>query len=144
MDNKSMNQRRINMSKIRSTETLPERRLRSALHRKGFRFRKNVNYLPGKPDIVLRKYKTVIFMNGCFWHYHRDCTRGKIPKTNRKYWRRKLLANIERDQKIHKLLRSNGWKVILVWECELSQELENTIKYVNSELLSQKRRLRMG
>ena len=107
------------MSRIRSKNTRPERLVRSALHRRGFRFRVHVRALPGKPDIVLQRYSTVVQVRGCFWHRH-DCRDGKMPKTSRNYWKPKLEQNVVRDQRNDRRLRSAGWHVITVWECRLS------------------------
>ena len=122
------------MSKIRSKNTKPEIILRSALHQLGFRFRLHKSDLPGKPDIVLPKYNTVIFVNGCFWHYHKDCSEGRIPNTNTKFWREKLKRNEERDKKKQTTLKKKGWHVLIVWECELENELEKTIRKVLQSL----------
>lgn len=123
------------MSHIRSTNTKPEEKVRKYLFSKGFRYRKNVKTLPGKPDIVLPKYHTVIFVNGCFWHKH-DCPRFVWPSSNEEYWIPKINGNVERDRKNYQLLQKMGWNVLVVWECELKKEifydtmfeLERTIK----------------
>jgi DNA mismatch endonuclease (patch repair protein) len=115
------------MSKIGSKNTKPELILRSALFKKGFRFRVHRKDLPGKPDIVLTKYQTVIFVHGCFWHYHKDCREGRIPSTNSNFWKTKLLKNVEKDERNTKVLREMGWKVIVVWECEIEKHFEKTI-----------------
>ncbi len=112
-------QRRRAMSAVRGTNTLIERTLRSVLHRRGYRFRKNVKSLPGRPDIVLAKYNCVIFVHGCFWHQHKRCERSRLPKTRRAFWAKKLSDNIERDRRQISQLRSDGWRVITVWECQL-------------------------
>ena len=117
-DTVSKEQRSRNMSLIRSTETKPEDFVRSILHRLGFRFRKNLKTLPGKPDIVLPKYKTVIFVHGCFWHQHPECRRSTIPKSNTEYWIPKLNRNVERDVQHKEALEADDWKVFVVWECE--------------------------
>ena len=106
------------MSKISGTETKPEILVRKYLFSKGFRYRKNDKRLPGKPDIVLPKYKTVIFVNGCFWHGH-HCRAGKLPETNKEFWKSKINSNIERDKRNQRELRKLGWKVIVIWQCEL-------------------------
>lgn len=111
-----------NMSQIRSTNTKPEEYVRKYLFAEGFRYRKNDRRYPGKPDIVLPRYNAVVFVNGCFWHAH-DCNEGHVPKSHSSYWEQKLQNNITRDQKNHKLLREMGWRVIVVWECELKTEL---------------------
>ena len=120
-DNHSREVRSKNMSHIRSTNTKPEEIVRKYLFSKGFRYRKNVRALPGCPDIVLPKYKTVIFVNGCFWHKH-DCPRFVWPSSNEDYWRPKIQSNVERDQHYMVSLRSDGWKVIIIWECELKKK----------------------
>ncbi|MBX2926471.1 MAG: DNA mismatch endonuclease Vsr [Saprospiraceae bacterium] len=114
-------QRSANMSKIRQQDTSPELRFRSALHKRGLRFRKNVKSLPGTPDIVLPKYRTVIFLHGCFWHRH-DCKKGRsIPTSRKNSWLEKFNKNIARDRKAQEDIRLLGWNVIVVWECELKQ-----------------------
>lgn len=123
-DNHSKEVRSINMSHIRSTNSKPEEIVRKYLFAEGFRYRKNVKKLPGCPDIVLPKYKTVIFVNGCFWHMH-DCPRFVWPSSNQDYWRPKILRNVERDNQSCKDLESLGWKVITVWECELKKNVLN-------------------
>lgn len=115
------------MSKIGSKNTKPELILRSALFKKGFRFRVHRKDLPGKPDIVLTKYQTVIFVHGCFWHYHSDCREGRTPSTNSDFWKTKLSKNVEKDERNTKTLREMGWKVIVVWECEIEKHFEKTI-----------------
>ena len=129
-DNHTPEQRRVNMSHIRSTDTKPEELVRKYLFSKGLRYRKNDRSLPGCPDIVLKKYKTAIFVNGCFWHHH-DCPRFKWPKTRPEYWEPKIRANEARDRENQRLLRECGWNVIVVWECQLKKDkrqetLENT------------------
>lgn len=123
-DNHSKEARSINMSHIRSTNSKPEEIVRKYLFAEGFRYRKNVKKLPGCPDIVLPKYKTVIFVNGCFWHKH-DCPRFVWPSSNQDYWRPKILRNVERDNQSRKELETLGWKVITVWECELKKNVLN-------------------
>ena len=110
------------MSRIRSTNSKPEEIVRKYLFSKGFRYRKNVNKLPGCPDIVLPKYKTVIFVNGCFWHKH-DCPRFVWPSSNQEYWKPKILRNVERDKNNCRELSSMGWNVITIWECELKKKV---------------------
>lgn len=108
--------RSIVMSKIRSKDTKPEMILRSQLFRQGFRFRVHRKDLPGKPDIVLTKYRTAIFVHGCFWHLHENCNEGRIPKSNSLYWQKKLVNNVARDKENIRLLELDGWKVIIIWE----------------------------
>lgn len=119
-DNHSKEVRSMNMSHIRSTNSKPEEIVRKYLFSKGFRYRKNVRNLPGSPDIVLKRYKTVIFVNGCFWHKH-DCPRFVWPSSNLEYWRPKLLGNVERDKRNVSALQDLGWNVIVIWECELKK-----------------------
>ena len=114
-DNHTKEVRSRNMSHIRSTNTKPEEKVRKYLFSKGFRYRKNVRKLPGCPDIVLPKYHTVIFVNGCFWHKH-DCPRFVWPSSNEDYWIPKITRNVERDLKNHQILR------VVVWECELKEK----------------------
>ena len=140
-DNHSKEVRSKNMSHIRSTDSKPEDIVRKYLFSKGFRYRKNVRALPGRPDIVLPKYKAVVFVNGCFWHKH-DCPRFVWPSSNEEYWRPKILRNFERDQLNRQELEALGWRVIIVWECELKKktrdnrlvELEAEIKNQNGEI----------
>ena len=119
-DNLSKEVRSMNMSHIRSTNSRPEELVRKYLFSKGFRYRKNVRSLPGCPDIVLKKYRTVVFVNGCFWHKH-DCPRFVWPSSNEEYWYSKIQRNIERDKKNVAELQALGWNVIIVWECELKK-----------------------
>lgn len=119
-DNHSKEVRSMNMSHIRSTNSKPEETVRKYLFSQGFRYRKNVRKLPGCPDIVLTKYRTVIFVNGCFWHKH-DCPRFVWPSSNQKYWKPKIQRNVERDYENNVKLQNLGWNVIVVWECELKK-----------------------
>ena len=131
-DTVSKKQRSLNMSRIRSTNTKPEVFVRSVLHKLGFRFRKNVKTLSGKPDIVLPKYKTVIFVHGCFWHQHEGCKRSTIPKSNIEYWKPKLQRNTERDIQHKLILDEAGWKVFVIWECETKKadDLKTKLKSI--------------
>lgn len=117
-DTISSEQRSRNMSRIKSRDTKPEILVRSLLHRAGFRFRLHAKELPGKPDIVLPKYKTVIFVHGCFWHQHPGCSRATMPSTRTEYWQPKLKANASRDKLHRATLIDLGWEVRVVWECE--------------------------
>ena len=121
-DNHSKEVRSMNMSHIRSKNSKPEELVRKYLFSKGFRYRKNVKTLPGCPDIVLPKYKTVIFVNGCFWHKH-DCPRFVWPSTNEEYWRPKIMGNVEREKRNLAELQQLGWTVLTVWECELKKKV---------------------
>ena len=120
--------RSYNMSRIRSKDTKPEMLVRKFLFKNGFRYRLHVKDLPGKPDIVLPKYKTVIFVNGCFWHYHKGCRYFVLPKTRSEWWLEKVKATAARDKRAEIELQVSGWKVILIWECELkSYNLSETL-----------------
>lgn len=137
MDNKSAEQRRENMSHIRSTNTKPEEIVRKYLFSKGFRYRKNDKRYPGKPDIVLPKYRILVYVNGCFWHQHAGCKYAAIPKSNQEYWLPKLARNTERDEKVHQEAVEAGWSVIVVWECSIkgkcrNQALEALAEYILS------------
>ena len=110
-----------NMSQIKGRDTKPEEIVRKYLFSKGLRYRKNVAELPGKPDIVFPKYRVCVFVNGCFWHKH-DCRYFVWPKSNVKFWKEKITRNIERDEKNSALLLDAGWRVIVVWECELKKD----------------------
>lgn len=107
------------MSLIRGKDTKPELTVRKFLHSLGFRYTLHRRDLPGKPDIVLPKWKTVIFVNGCYWHRHAGCSMASTPKTNVDFWEEKFKANVERDIKNYEALKTAGWKVIIVWECEV-------------------------
>lgn len=133
-DNHSKEVRSKNMSHIRSTNSKPEEIVRKYLFSKGFRYRKNVRSLPGCPDIVLPKYKTVIFVNGCFWHKH-NCGRFVWPSSNIEYWIPKINRNVERDKENQNKLTEMGWKVLIVWECELKKKcVGSTMERIVSEL----------
>lgn len=114
--------RSYNMSQIQAKDTEPEMIVRKFLHANGFRYRLHVKDLPGKPDLVLPKYNSVIFVHGCFWHAHKRCKYFKIPESRTEFWKNKLLANRERDRQNIKELKNRGWNVIVVWECELKKE----------------------
>ena len=118
MDRISKERRSWNMSRIRSKDTGPEKVVRSILHKNGFRFRLHRNDLPGKPDIVLPKHKTVIFVHGCFWHRHCGCKYAYTPKSRKQFWIRKFSANVMRDKLMRSRLMRAGWHVCIVWECE--------------------------
>jgi DNA mismatch endonuclease, patch repair protein len=110
-----------NMSRIKGCNTAPECRVRSILHKMGFRFSLHRKDLPGKPDIALRRYKSVVFVHGCFWHRHKGCKDATLPKTRRIFWRSKLTRNAIRDKMKYAALRTMGWGVIVVWECEIGK-----------------------
>ncbi|MBC5709643.1 DNA mismatch endonuclease Vsr [Hungatella sp. L12] len=121
-DNHTKEIRSKNMSHIRSTNSKPEEIVRKYLFSKGLRYRKNVRNLPGCPDIVLSKYRVIIFVNGCFWHHH-NCPRFVWPSSNVEYWKNKIDHNVERDKKNKELLLAQGWRVITIWECELKKKV---------------------
>lgn len=121
------------MSRIRSKDTSPEKRVRSFLHSAGFRFRLHVKNLPGSPDIVLPKHRTAIFVNGCYWHRHQGCKFAYIPKSRVEFWQDKFRQNVERDLKNINALEACGWKILTVWECET--KTEEQIVYVLKPLL---------
>ena len=128
-------QRHYCMSSIRSTSTKPEVKLRKELWKIGFRYRINDKRLPGTPDIVLPKYRTVVFIHGCFWHGHKGCSVYVVPKTNTEYWVKKVSRNQKRDENVWRQLESKGWSVIIVWECELEKKnLDSTISRVKNEI----------
>ena len=129
-------QRHRNMAAIHSASTKPELKLRYALWTQGFRYRINDKKLPGKPDIVLPKYRTAIFVHGCFWHGHRNCKFYTVPKTNTEFWTAKIARNQERDQEVWRQLEAKGWYVIIVCECELKKaNLEEAVARVASEII---------
>ena len=107
-----------NMSRIRSKNTKPEKLVRSELHKMGFRFRIHCKNLPGNPDIVLPKYRAVIFVNGCFWHRHKGCRKCSMPSSNKRFWTEKFSGNVKRDKEQQQLLKKLGWKVFVIWECQ--------------------------
>lgn len=115
----SPSERSERMSRIRSSNTSPEVALRRALHALGFRFRLHRKDLPGKPDIVLPRYRTVVFVHGCFWHRHHGCRVATTPKSNTDFWVEKFDRNVARDKRSRQLLEAQGWRVIVVWECEM-------------------------
>jgi DNA mismatch endonuclease, patch repair protein len=117
-DTISKTRRSWNMSQIKNKDTKPELMVRSALHRLGYRFRLHKKELPGKPDIVLQKYKTVIFVHGCFWHQHKGCKYAYQPKTRVKFWKDKLRGNSERDKRTKKSLKKMDWNLRVIWECQ--------------------------
>ena len=119
MDNVSPEKRSWTMAQVKGRNTGPEKAVRSLLHRMGYRFRLQRADLPGKPDIVLPKHRTVIFVHGCFWHRHTGCKRASMPAANSDYWKRKFERNVTRDAQNRIALESGGWRVLVVWECEL-------------------------
>ena len=122
------------MSRIRSTNTSPEKNVRSLLHKLGFRFRLHRKDLPGKPDIVLPKYKTVIFVHGCFWHRHKNCKYAYTPKSRLDFWLKKFDENQSRDRRVQQQLKKSGWRVVIIWECQIQQTAKLSQQF--SHLLS--------
>uniref|UniRef100_UPI00384FC5FD very short patch repair endonuclease n=1 Tax=Methanobrevibacter smithii TaxID=2173 RepID=UPI00384FC5FD len=138
VDKVSKEVRSYNMSRIRSKDTKPEILVRSYLFSKGLRFRKNDKRYPGSPDIVLPKYKTIVFVHGCFWHLHEECKYAVMPKSNVEFWKKKLYENKERDERNQKELEKLGWKVITVWECELKKDkIEQTLDELYAQIISE-------
>ena len=134
MDNHTVEQRRQNMIHIRSVSK-PEEIVRKYLFSQGFRFRKNDKRYPGKPDVVLPKYNTMVFVNGCFWHQHPNCPKAVMPKSNIEYWTPKLTRNVLRDKQNYESLENEGWHVIVVWECMLSKfSREETLINLKEEI----------
>jgi DNA mismatch endonuclease (patch repair protein) len=135
MDRISKERRSWNMSRIRSKNTRPEVLVRSILHRSGYRFRLHARELPGRPDIVLPKWKTVIFVHGCFWHRHRGCRFAYSPKSKKPFWRKKFTENMKRDVRKAEALTSTGWTVVTVWECELAspEELGERLQLIRKQ-----------
>ena len=137
----SPDQRHVCMSHIHSRDTKPELKVRKWLWGHGYRYRLNVKSVPGSPDIVMRPYRTAIFVNGCFWHGHEDCRKARIPKSNIDFWEAKIDRNRRRDQENYRLLQENGWQVIVIWECQLTPTLiDHTMREVelllNENMLS--------
>ena len=130
-------QHHYRMSRIRSSNTKPEVILRHSLWERGFRYRMNDKRLPGSPDIVLSRYRTVIFVHGCFWHGHKDCGKYTIPKSNTDFWVAKIKRNQARDQEVWRKLEAKGWDVVIVWECELEKNrLQETVARVTAEIIA--------
>ncbi len=134
-DTLSPAQRHYCMSRIRSKDTRPEIAVRRELWRRGYRYRLHDKKLPGSPDLVLKKYRTVIFVNGCFWHGHKGCTKYVQPKSNEDFWKHKVSNNRERDLKSIQMLEAHDWSIITIWECEISKtRIEDTMGRVEDEL----------
>lgn len=133
-DKLSKEHRSWNMSRIRSKNTKPEIIIRSLLHKAGLRFRLHAKNLIGKPDLILPKYKTVIFVHGCFWHRHQGCKDATNPGTRTDFWQKKFTDNVERDKKVKLSLEEAGWKVIIIWECEIKKTNEELLSRISKEL----------
>ena len=127
-------QRSFNMSRIKGRDTKPEIRLRSLLHRAGYRFRLHANDLPGRPDIVMPKHRAVIFVNGCFWHRHEGCRFTTTPATRPEFWQNKFEGTTKRDERNRDLLEKSGWRVITVWECNLKASPGPTLDEILHQL----------
>jgi DNA mismatch endonuclease, patch repair protein len=122
--------RRRIMSAIRSTGSKPETDVRRTLHSLGYRFKKNVRGLPGKPDIVFTSRKKAVFVHGCFWHQHANCENGRMPRTRINYWKPKLARNVTNDERNIRLLAEAGWSAIVIWECDVRRDLRRTVESV--------------
>lgn len=133
MDHISTEHRSWNMSRIRAKNTKPEVIVRKFLHSKGIRYRLHAK-LPGKPDIVMRRRRTVVFVNGCFWHGHRDCKYFRVPKTNADYWNTKINGNITRDARNYSSLEEAGWRSIVIWECQIKHDREYTLQQLFKDI----------
>lgn len=133
-DRISAEHRSWNMSRIRGKDTKPEIVLRTLMHHAGSRYRLHDKKLPGKPDLVLPKYKTAIFVNGCYWHRHRGCPKATTPKTSTSFWTKKFEETIERDERKKTELIERGWRVITVWECELDNDPIDVVEGLRTQL----------
>lgn len=137
MDSITPEHRSWNMSQVKGKDTKPELKVRSWLFKNGYRYRKNDKRLPGKPDVVMPKYRIVIFVHGCFWHRHPGCKNTRTPKSNIEFWETKFSRNVENDKRHVRELEDLGWRVITIWECELGNKtFEDTMKRVEQEILA--------
>ena len=136
MDVHSKEVRSYNMSRIQGKDTKPEEIVRKYLFSQGFRYLKNDKRYPGTPDIVLPKYKTIIFVNGCFWHMHEGCKYGRLPKSNLEYWEKKLRKNVDNDKKHIQQLKEMGWTPVTIWECELRDDFEGKMSQLIRQIRS--------
>lgn len=123
-----------NMSRIKGQNTGPEVRLRSLLHRAGFRFRIHAKELPGRPDIILPKYRAAIFVHGCFWHRHAGCRNATMPSTRTEFWQAKFDANVSRDERNRAALQAAGWTVFTIWECELKSDAPGVVERLSRNM----------
>lgn len=131
--------RSYNMSRIRSKDTKPEETVRKYLFSRGLRYRKNDKRYPGHPDIVLPRFKTIIFVHGCFWHMHPGCKYAVMPSSNTEFWQKKLIGNRNRDDQVVKQLESDGWNVLIIWECELKKDKrDETLEHLYHQIVSAK------
>ena len=122
VDSLTKKQRSWNMSQIKGSNTKPEILVRSYLHKKGFRFRLHAKDLPGKPDIVLKKYRTAIFVDGCYWHRHQGCKLAYNPKSRQEFWQSKFESNVRRDQEVNRLFENIPWNIVRIWQCEVNEK----------------------
>ena len=134
-DKLTPSKRSWNMSRIRGKDTKIEVKVRQYLFSQGFRYRKNVTDMPGKPDIVLPRYRTVIFIHGCYWHRHEGCKNCSIPGTNQEFWLQKFQKNVENDLKHKTQLETAGWKVLILWECQIEKDFDSLMEKLVKELL---------
>jgi DNA mismatch endonuclease, patch repair protein len=139
VDRISREHRSWNMSRIRGRDTRPEQALRSYLHREGRRYRIHVSSLPGTPDIVFPNSRLAVFVHGCFWHRHRGCPFAYTPATNRAFWKAKFASNVLRDRRTFRALRKAGWTSIVIWECEIAQDIVEAARPISEALSSQNR-----
>lgn len=135
-DHLAPDKRSWNMAQIKSKDTSCELKVRKYLFSKGFRYRKNVANLPGKPDIVLPRYHTAVFIHGCFWHRHDGCKRASMPKSKQDYWQKKFTRNINNDILHKEQLEATGWNVIIVWECQINNSFEKTMHQLIKQIKS--------
>lgn len=138
VDHVSRQRRSAMMGAVRGKHTAPEVIVRKAAHRSGLRFRLHVQNLPGRPDMVLPRWKTVVFINGCFWHRHRGCKRTTVPKSNSIFWSEKFAANIKRDNRNYALLKRLGWRVVVIWQCQVPT-IERALALLKPVFISKKR-----
>ena len=135
VDTLTQEKRSWNMSRITGRNTKPEILLRSLLHQEGFRFRLHDKRLPGKADIVLPRHRTVIFVNGCFWHRHDNCKYAYTPKSRQEFWLNKFQGTVQRDREKQKMLADLGWQILVVWECDLKRNSSLLVSDISSKLL---------
>jgi DNA mismatch endonuclease (patch repair protein) len=134
----TIEQRRRNMQAIKGKDSEIELQVRKFLHSRGFRFRLHDKGLPGRPDVVLKKYNTVVFINGCYWHQHENCDLSTMPKSRSEFWKDKLTKNKERDQRNLKKLKELGWNVIVLWECDIERKTATILTELETQLLKKK------
>ncbi len=138
MDTLSLAKRRECMSRVKGLDTVPEKTIRTYLHKHGYRFRLHVGRLPGKPDIVLARHRAIVFVNGCFWHGHQGCRRARRPRSNEDFWNKKLDGNMRRDRAVRRELKRMGWNILDVWECEIKEgKYQKRISTFMARLLGQ-------